>query len=431
MAACAPGWFEAVKSPNGWTYTLNPANRQPSPWPAWSRWLLGAITIGLIVIGVGVLGSWVATTSGSAWDGKRVVYGLGGLAYLAGGVGLAIDQVRRRASRCELRLDAGAIRAIRRLRPISWSKTIPRSAAAQFAVVRRGYMLDARPIGGKPGDYHVLVAEDENGQRRVLVANYPRDMLLALAVEISWRWKSPDIDPDVDGVGAGKLAVVEDTEVLTDIRERRDRPLASGLICERLGGRGVRITRPPHGLASDRGCLISMFGIAITPLIFAVILSIPLTLYRNGFDPLFARLLTFVCIGAGVLWCAYLLVAAVGTLTARFVLTANPDHLTLETRDALRGTSCRTWKKQDIAWIRADTIESEGGSESGPAFRTRVLIRTTSPIEPEPEELSGRPGSEISKPEIEWIATTLRAVLGVPATDAPIGNAIQAGSDEP
>ncbi len=66
MAARAPGWFEAVESPNGWTYTLNPADRQPTPWPAWSRWLLRAVTIALIVIGVGLLGWGDATTLGSA-----------------------------------------------------------------------------------------------------------------------------------------------------------------------------------------------------------------------------------------------------------------------------------------------------------------------------------------------------------------------------
>jgi hypothetical protein len=85
MAARAPGWFEAEKSPNGWTYTLTPARHQPTPWPAWSRWLLGAVTIALIVSGVGLLGSCVATTSGSACDGKRVIFGLSRLAYLVGG----------------------------------------------------------------------------------------------------------------------------------------------------------------------------------------------------------------------------------------------------------------------------------------------------------------------------------------------------------
>jgi hypothetical protein len=85
IAARALGWFEAEKSPNGWTYTLNPACHQPTPWPAWSRWLLEAVTIALIVSGVGLLGSYVATTSGSARDGKRVIFGLSGLAYLVGG----------------------------------------------------------------------------------------------------------------------------------------------------------------------------------------------------------------------------------------------------------------------------------------------------------------------------------------------------------
>jgi hypothetical protein len=377
MAARAPGWFEAVKSLNGWTYTLNPADREPMPWPAWFRWFLG--------------------------DG-----------------------------RCELRLDAGAIRAIWRLGPISWSKTVRRSDAAQLVVVRRSFYLDASPIGGGPGDYHVLVAEDATGRRRDLVANYPRGILLALAVELSSRWKVPDIDPDVDGVGAGKLAVVEDTEVPTDIRERRDLPLGSRLICEHVGGRGVRITKPPDGLAQGAGCLIFMGGFGVMALVYSVAFLMHLLLYWSGDDLRIARILGYGGIGLGALWCAFTLVVAVEVSTCRFVLTATPDSLTLETGHALGGTSCQIWKKQDIAWIRAETtIESRGSSESGPVVTTRILIRTTSPIESRPDELRWGSGRVISKPEMEWIATTLRAALGVPAGDAPTGNAIRAGSGEP
>jgi hypothetical protein len=426
MTARAPGWFEAVKSPSGWAYSLNPADRQPSPWPAWSRWLLAATTIALIVIGVGLLGWCVATRSGSAWDALWVEVGLLGLACLGGGAGLAIVQLRWRAILCELRLDAGAIRAIWRLGPISWCKTVRRSGAAQLAVVRRAYSLDASPIGGKPGDYHVLVVEDETGKRRNLVASYPRDMLLALAVELSSQWNAPDIDPDVDGVGAGKLAVVEDTEVPTDIRERPNRPLGSGLICERMGGHGVRFTKAPEGLASDAGCMTSMFGIFLAPLIVAVILSFSLVLYRNGADPRLARIVTFVGIGVGVLWCVFILIVAFGMSTARFVLTATPDHLTLETHNVLRGTSCRTWTKQDIAWIRADTT-IESTTESAAVATTRILIRTSSPVEPGPDELRWGSGIRMHKSELEWIATTLRAVLGVPATDVSPKTAIRAG----
>jgi hypothetical protein len=191
-----------------------------------------------------------------------------------------------------------------------------------------------------------------------------------------------------------------------------------------VGDRGVRFTKPPDGLASTPGCVMSMIGILLAPLIVAVILSFSVALYRNGADPV-ARIVTFVGIGVGVLWCVFVLVVAFGMSTARFVLTATPDCLTLETHNVLRGTSCRTWTKQDIAWIRADTTIK--GTESGTVVTTRVLIRTSSPIEPEPDELRWGLGIEIHKPELEWIATTLRAVLGVPATDPSTGPAIQAG----
>ena len=73
--------------------------------------------------------------------------------------------------------------------------------------------------------------------------------------------------------------------------------------------------------------------------------------------------------------------------------------------------------------IRTDTkIDYDRGSEDPPLIMTRVLIHTTDSIDPEPDEIKLE--GSISKPEAEWIATTLRAVLGVPAFKAPAGNAI-------
>ena len=60
-----------------------------------------------------------------------------------------------------------------------------------------------------------------------------------------------------------------------------------------------------------------------------------------------------------------------------------------------------------------------------------VLICTTSPTGPGPDEFWWGSGRSLSKPEMEWIATTLRTVLEVPATNEPTGNAIRARSDEP
>ena len=252
MAAHAPGWFEAVKSPNGWTYTLNPADREPMPWPAWFRWFLGAGAPSSCSAR-GSLGCASRRPASSGWAADRAVPGLAGLVVprRRGGTRDRPASTADRPVRAEARRGGDP----RDLAPgadlVVEDRPLVRRRAARGGpqVVLPGRESD----GGEPGDYHVLVAEDETGRRRDLVANYPRDMLLALAVELSSRWKAPVIDPDVDGVGAGKLAVVEDTEVPTDIRERRDLPLGSRLICEHLGGRGVRITKPPDGLAPHCG----------------------------------------------------------------------------------------------------------------------------------------------------------------------------------
>ena len=98
---------------------------------------------------------------------------------------------------------------------------------------------------------------------------------------------------------------------------------------------------------------------------------------------------------------------AVGIATSGFVLIATPDSLRLETSGLFWATSCNTWKKQEIELIRADTkIDYDRGSEDPPLIMTRVLIHTTDSIDPEPDEIKLE--GSISKPEGQWIATTLR-----------------------
>ena len=138
-------------------------------------------------------------------------------------------------------------------------------------------------------------------------------------------------------------------------------------------------------------------------------------------------------VGLSVLFGVVFLAAAVGIATSGFVLTATPDSLTLETSGLLCATFCKIWKKQEIASIRADTkIDNNDNSDMPRIITTRVLIQPR-----RTQSSSSRTNSEWgsslhqSKPEMEWIATTLRAVLGVPASDAPTGDALRAGSDDP
>ena len=145
-----------------------------------------------------------------------------------------------------------------------------------------------------------------------------------------------------------------------------------------------------------------------------------------------ARILTYAGVGLGVVWCAFTPHRRRGDVDGplRPDRDPGPPHARDERR-ALRDVVPDLEEARHRVDPCRDEIEIRRDSETGPVVPTRVLIRTTSPIEPGPDELRWGSGREISKPEMEWIATTLRAVLGVPATDAPTGNAIRAGSDEP
>ena len=244
------------------------------------------------------------------------------LMFLIAGAALAIFLLRQRTGRDELRLDAEAIRSIWRVGPVSWSKTIPRSKTAQLTVVRRS-LHGHGTAGEELRDYHVLVAEDETGRRRNLVANYPRRMLLALALELSSRWKALAIDPDLVGIGVGKLAVAEDTEIPTDIRERFQPPRGTRLIFERVDKRGVRITKPPDGFF-NAGVFV-LLSLSVASLGLASTHAMSAMLGANEGDLLIVRFLIWVFVGLGILLGVVCLTVAVGIATSGFVLIATPD----------------------------------------------------------------------------------------------------------
>jgi hypothetical protein len=424
MASAASDWFETAESPSGWSYALRSAARTPMHFPG----IFLFVIVGLTVVGAGNLGHGVSRNLSSGRGAERSLAVLLPLPFLAPGGALAIYLLRRRTGRDELRLEPEAIRAIWRLGLIAWSKTVPRSTTVQLTVVRRSWYESADLAWVGRRDHHALVAEDETGRRRTLVAYYPREMLLALAVELSSRLKPRFIDPDLDGIGAGKLAVGEDSEISTDLHPRNDPPRGTRLIFERTGRRGVRIAKPPDGFFSVGFVFLLCMGVGLP--VLAIALAVPQILGLNE-DPLIARVFTWIFVALSLPSGVICLLGAVGAATSSYVLTATAHSLTLEEK-SLGPPSCKTWKRQEIASICADTkIEISGNNEGGKWVTTRVLIRTTGSIKSEPDELVSAAASIRTKQEMEWIATTLRAVLGVPATDAPTGNAIPAGSDEP
>jgi hypothetical protein len=367
MASQASDWFDAVKSPSGWNYALRPAARTPMHLPG----IILFVIVGLTVTGTASLGLCVWMNLSSGWDAERSIAVLLSLPFIIPGAALAIFFLRRRTGRDELRLDAEAIRVMWRLGPISLSKTVPWSTMVQLTVVRRSWYEGADMAWVERRVHHSLVAEDETGRRRNLVAYYPREMLLALAVELSSRLKPPSIDSDLGGIGAGKLAVGEDSEISTDLRVRAHPPRGTRLIFERMGRRGVRIMKPPDGFFSVG--FVFLLSMGVGALVLGIALAVPQILGVNEDDPLIARLFTWMFVALSVPSGVMCLLGAVGSAMSGYLLTATPDSLTLERR-CLGEPSCKTWKRQEIASIRADTkIEISDPSEGSKWVTTRVL----------------------------------------------------------
>ena len=124
-------------------------------------------------------------------------------------------------------------------------------------------------------------------------------MLLALALELSSRWKALAIDPDLVGIGVGKLAVAEDTEIPTDIRERFQPPRGTRLIFERVDKRGVRITKPPDGFF-NAGVFV-LLSLSVASLGLASTHAMSAMLGANEGDLLIVRFLIWVFVGLGIL----------------------------------------------------------------------------------------------------------------------------------
>jgi hypothetical protein len=455
-----------------------------------------------------------AERDATTWNGERRAIVALSLALVIGGFALAIEVLRQHAGRDDVRLDAGAIRATWRLGPLSWSKVVRRSKVAQFTVVHRSWhqplatedvydqafmplaksrYADANKASANGYEYYALAAEDERGRRRTLVDNYPRDMLRSLAVELSSQWKALAIDPDLLDVGAGKLAVGEDTDIPTEIRERSRPPRGTRLILEHLANRGVQITMPPRGVASLHFGAPMLLGAGL--LMWGILVIAPEIAGQNEVGFGVDRLNTWAGAAVRGVFGVVLIVAAARSAISGYVLTATPDLLNLETR-GLRGTSLTTFRRDEIASICVATHVTRGHGSGGPEIFTRLLLRTTAvPTFPVVECADDRglvlllrkprraprwafavvgtrtgPGTivdasritggvydyalqqktpagglslispivtmivqpeeailtetQAKKPELEWVATKLRRVLGVPATEGSGGEVI-------
>jgi hypothetical protein len=264
MAKRNAGRFQAMRTPDGWAYALRPADRVPGQIRC-----VGDVAspIALIVLplafGLGLIGLLLWGIPGPGRDMLALPFFAVVLVPIVISATLVFfDLLRQRSGRDELRIDARSIRSTWRLGPFARTTTVPRSGLVQFTVVLRARGQPGPERDGR-SEYHALTAEDADGRRQTLVAHYPREFLLALADELATRSKALWFDPDLGAFDAAKAAVGEDSEVPTDVRERRDRPRGTRLAFERVGVHGVRIAQPPGCVtrAVCAACLLA--GVAL------------------------------------------------------------------------------------------------------------------------------------------------------------------------
>lgn len=474
--------FDAVKTPAGWVYALRPNDRTTEVWIL--------IFFGLLPLGAGVLllGVGVSRFMRTGWSSEATqTFLLVSAGLLAWGTCLSTMIVTRACGRDEIRLDPGAIRRIWRLGLLSWTTRVSASKVAQFVVVRRGRTVSHDGFVSEA--FHALVVQDGRGRRRTLLDNYPRETFLALADALSSRWKDLSIDPDFMDVAPGKIAVTEDSEVATDVRDRPKPPEGTRLKLERVGKGAVQITKPAKRIASPSG--IAWLGLSVA--------GASCTIVALGFANFRLAEVDWVTVGSCAFFTLFFIVGGKRCLGCNFIVSATADYVSV-TKKGLFRTSSKRWPARKITSIRAESrYRPDGQNDSrpmtyvlvstdysrGPEFHVTsadahaivVLLRKrgwerssefavvasrTGPgpiadpgpigegyyeyavrqktrtggvgplhrvtklfVNREDDVLLAEFDDSVTKPELEWVATTLRAVLGVPDHDVPRENLVE------
>jgi hypothetical protein len=400
--------FEAVESLDGATYRLP---RQPSPF----RTIGGVVLILLSLFPAGMAAAFagfVLRVVGVASTMALLVAlacGLFSLVLLAVGLALLFLGLYSIVGRDELIVSPAAIRAVLRVGPLRWSRSVGRDRLRRLTVVRSLTEETAARMGPSGATY-TLRAEDDRGRKTRLLRPYPYELVRALADAVAALCKMiPPDSADAFAVGA-PVSVAEDSEVATDVRDREDQPASSSAILERTAD-GLRVVIPPMGFWRGSSPFAKEFVFfwctstaVVTTVIAAILLSGgeirkgPGVPRSNWFLVLFFT--PFVLIGIGGI--LYLING--GRRWAS--LTVRGGVFAIERREWFR-TRRSAWRRDELRSVGVQ-VRADSDAEGGTGYVTTLRI----------EAEDGEPLSILAhrdKAELEWIATALREALRLPS----------------
>jgi hypothetical protein len=310
------------------------------------------------------------------------------------------------------------LNAIERCGPLRWTKRRDLNRIDGFRVE---YDLAAAPrprlvtdttylpgaLSGDPGLHELarLKADLSNGKSTIICAGYPRAWLLPLAEKLSTC--SPRLGHDLPH-GDSQPPVAEESLNPAVVAERVRQPSNSTAIVEQ-DGKQVTITIPPAGFLRGMSpfsliwCLgwnlfVWPFTAMFLPAAFAGEVKMEDTGGHMSSLCAICFLIPFWLVGIGSM------IALLNCARRRANFVCSPTELTIEDIGIL-GRRTYTWP---VSALRSVEVESKykGDNDGGGSWSISLVVQ---PKDEKPLSfLEYRP-----KPELEWIATTLRGVLGL------------------
>jgi hypothetical protein len=325
------------------------------------------------------------------------------LLFLVIGCALAFFGVWILLGRSDIELSPKKVRAILRVGPLFLSRRCPRASVRQFTVVRPGASSRPSSTGASAIAWLRLQAECTGRKPLLLAAGYPRELLLALAADLSRR-ASLAAEPFADAPPAEPILVAEETDDPALVVERPRQPAESTAVLESFPD-GVTITLPAAGMwrGSPRFWLVWtwLWCLLVVPISVAAVAG---KVHNDLGQPIAA---IWVLLFLVPFW----LVAVGSMLTVvhrgrRQAVLAVAGGRLMILQTGLFGTKRQEWPREELRWVAAVVTENRD-SEGGSTWTTHLVVEpSTGPA----QQLLGHR----TKQEVEWMATTLRRALGLP-----------------
>lgn len=264
----------------------------------------------------------------------------------------------------------------------------PASNEAAYLNAEGSYLLRLRRHPGAP--LQLAGADDRN-------------WLLALAGDLARRSQAFQADWGDLLIMQSSVKIVEEMPrgVIVDLEVQ---PSESTAIVEHHHD-GVTITIPSQSWRELFRSPAITITLAVIAVLWAwIVINAAQATARNGHFVLFTRDATLVAWA----WALMLSLGVTHIVNRRAQLTAQGGVLTVRSR-LLLGTRCRSWLPEELADIR---VVSELANSDGDRRWTQFI--EIQPLDPR----ARRPYRLLhwrEKAELEWIATTLRRVLALPA----------------